>query len=136
MKETMKLMSGAALLAASTLSMAVAFDGSEPILCAVTDTVSCDAQGECVEGSAESVNLPVFLKINAQNKTMQSARVGGEQRTSEILSVHNEKGSLVLLGVEQNHGWSATISQSSGKLTATVAEEGIGYIIFGACTTQ
>jgi hypothetical protein len=136
MKTTMKLLFGSALFGASTLSMAAAFDGSEPLLCAVTDTVSCDSQGECVEGSAESVNLPVFLRLDAQNKAVQSVRVGGEHRTSEILSAHEEKDALVLLGVEHGRGWSATISQSSGELTATVAEEGIGYIIFGACTTQ
>ncbi len=136
MKKMMKLMTGATLLVASTLSMAEALDGSAPLLCAVTNTVSCDSRGDCVEGSAQSVNLPVFLRLDVQNKAVESVRVGGEQRTSEILSAHEENDALVLLGVEHCRGWSSTISQSSGELTATVSEDGIGYIIFGACTNQ
>lgn len=135
MQKAMTMMYGTALLSASMLVTAAAFDGSVPLLCAVTDTVSCDSKGECVEGSAEAVNLPVFLKIDVQAKTVQSTREGGEQRTSKILGVHEEADALVLLGVEQNGGWSAAIGESSGKLTLTAAEEGMGYIVFGACTS-
>jgi hypothetical protein len=135
MQKAMTVICGTALLSASILVTAAGFDGSVPLLCAVTDTVSCDSKGECVEGSAEAVNLPVFLKIDVQAKTVQSTREGGERRTSKILGVHEEADALVLLGVEQNGGWSAAIGESSGKLTLTAAEEGMGYIVFGACTS-
>ena len=85
MTKTVNTLLGAALLAASTLTTAAAFDGSVPLLCAVTGTASCDSLGDCIEGPAEAVNLPVFLKIDVQNKVVQSVRAGGEQRTSEIL---------------------------------------------------
>ena len=134
MRKTMTAMCGTALLGASMSVTSAGFDGSVPMLCAVTDTVSCDSKGECVEGSAEAVNLPVFLKVDAANKTAQSVRQGGEQRTSRILGVHKEADALVLLGVEASGGWSAAIGEHSGKLTLTVAEEGMGYIVFGACT--
>ena len=136
MKKMMKLLSGAALLGASTLTMAAAFNGSVPLLCAVTGTVSCDAQGDCIEGPADAVNLPVFLKIDVQNKVAQSVRVGGEQRTSEILSIHEEEGALVLLGVDQGAGWSTTIGEDDGRLTLSVSGVGIGYMAFGACIPQ
>jgi len=136
MQDTTRLLLGAALLGASTLTTAAAFDGSAPLLCAVTGTVSCDAHGECVEGPADAVNLPVFLKIDVQNKVAQSVRAGGEERTSEILSTHEEEGALVLLGVDQGAGWSTTIGEDDGKLTLSVSGVGIGYIAFGACITQ
>jgi hypothetical protein len=85
MTKTVNTLLGAALLAASTLTTAAAFDGSVPLLCAVTGTASCDSLGDCIEGPAEAVNLPVFLKIDVQNKVVQSVRAGGEQRTSDIL---------------------------------------------------
>ena len=136
MKTTVNTLLGAALLAASTLTAAAALDGSVPLLCAVTGTVSCDSQGECVDGPAEAVNLPVFLKIDVPNKVAQSVRAGGEQRTSEILSTHQEEGSLVLLGVDQGAGWSTTIGESDGRLTLSVSGAGIGYLAFGACIPQ
>jgi hypothetical protein len=133
-KNLSKILSGAALLSASTLVAAAAFDGSAPLLCAVTSTASCDSQGACIEGSAEAVNLPVFIKIDVQNKVAQSTRVGGEQRTSEILSAQSDGGSLVLLGVDEGAGWSVAIGEESGKMTLAVSGEGIGYLAFGACT--
>ena len=136
MTTTVNTLLGAALLAASTLTTAAALDGSAPLLCAVTDTVSCDAQGACVEGPAEAVNLPVFLKIDVPNKVAQSVRAGGEQRTSEILSMHAEGGSLVLLGVDTGAGWSTTIGESDGRLTLSVSGAGIGYLAFGSCIPQ
>ncbi len=133
MSKAMTLMWGAALLSASMSVTATDFDGSVPLLCAVTDTVSCDSKGECVEGSAVAVNLPIFLRIDVANKMAQSVRESGKQRTSKILSVHQEGDALVLLGVEQSGGWSAAIGEHNGKLTLTVAEEDMGYIVFGAC---
>jgi hypothetical protein len=126
----------AAFLGASTLTTAAVFDGSVPLLCAVTGTVSCDARGECVEGPAEAVNLPVFLELDVQNKVAKSVRAGGEQRTSEILSTHQADDSLVLLGVDQGAGWSTTIGESDGRLTLSVSGGGIGYLAFGSCIPQ
>jgi hypothetical protein len=40
------------------VTMAAAVDGSAPLLCAVTSTVSCDTQRNCIEGPADAVNLP------------------------------------------------------------------------------
>jgi len=136
MTEKLKSILGAALLSASTLTAAAALDGSAPLLCAVTHTVNCDSGSSCIEGPADAVNLPVFIIIDAQNKTAQSTRVGGEQRTSEILSVHKEGGALVLLGVEQGAGWSVAIDGSTGKMTLAVAGKGIGFLALGACTPR
>ena len=55
MRKTMTAICGTALLGASMSVTSAGFDGSVPMLCAVTDTVSCDSKGECVEGSAEAV---------------------------------------------------------------------------------
>jgi len=136
MKAAIKISVVTAILSVSAPSVAGAFDGSAPLLCAVTSTVSCDSRGDCIEGPAEVVNLPVFLKIDVQNKVAQSVRAGGEQRTSEILSTHEEDGALVLLGVDQGAGWSTTIGESDGKLTLSVSGAGIGYMAFGACIPQ
>lgn len=136
MNKTMKLMLGSALLGASALATAAAFDGSVPLLCAVTGTASCDSLGECVVGPADAVNLPVFLNVDVRNKIAQSVRAGGEQRTSEILSTHKEEGSLVLLGVDHGAGWSTTIDENNGKLTLSVSGAGMGYLAFGVCTPR
>lgn len=124
---------GLALLGASLSVSAVEIDGSAPLLCAVTHTASCDDQGHCVEGPANAVNLPTFIKLDAEKKIAESIRVSGEQRSSEILGIHEEEGALVLLGVERSGGWTAVVGKRTGTLTLSVAHEGMGYIVSGAC---
>jgi hypothetical protein len=109
-------------------------EGNGPVksLCAITSTLTCDVTG-CVRGPANAVNLPVFVKVDTKNKVVETAKEGGDRRTSKILSSHAEGDTLVLLGGELGHGWSATMDQATGSFTGTVAGDGIGYMIFGSC---
>jgi hypothetical protein len=43
-------------------------------------------------------------------------------------------GRLILQGGENGRGWSATINEESGQLTAAVVEDYFTFSIFGACT--
>jgi hypothetical protein len=133
MRKSMMSISAATLLGMSSLAASAGFDGSVPLLCAVTNTVSCTPEGDCIEGSAAAVNLPVFFTVDVQNKKAQSTRQSGSQRVSEILSVQKKPEALVLFGADERGGWSATIGAASGRLTVTAAREGAAYIVFGAC---
>jgi hypothetical protein len=132
MRKSMMSVCAVTLLGVSSLAGSADFDGSVPLLCAVTSTVSCTAEGECIEGSAAAVNLPVFFDIDVQNKKAKG--VGqSSQRLSEILSVQKNPEALVLFGADGRGGWSGTIGTASGKLTVAAAKEGIAYIVFGTC---
>jgi hypothetical protein len=128
---------GAVVLAtASVDAMAEDKAAASEMLCAVTSTISCDSAGDCLEGPASAVNLPVFLKFDRENKLVESARQSGERRTSNIDYVAGTNDTIVLLGDEENSGWSATVTKSTGNMTATVSEQGMGYIIFGSCLPE
>ena len=64
---------------------------------------------------------------------VESAKGGGERRTSKIASVSNKGDSTVFIGEEEESAWSATINKSSGNLTGTIATDGVGFLIFGSC---
>ena len=102
------------------------------MLCAITDTLTCD-KGACVRGPATAVNLPVFINIDTETQTIQSARQAGDYRSSKIASMGTHEDTLVLLGRDLGVGWSATIDKASGSLTGTIVDQGIGYIVFGSC---
>jgi hypothetical protein len=106
------------------------------ILCAVTNTVSCDATGDCLKGPANAVNLPVFIKFYPEKKVVESARGGGEHRTSRITGVSKKGDLMVFLGEDGESGWSTTINKSSGNLSGTITADGVGYLIFGSCLTH
>lgn len=124
----------ATALAASAATGIAAAEGAATTktLCAITSTLTCDVAG-CVRGPANAVNLPVFVSIDTQNNVVETAREGGDRRTSKISSTRTQGDTLVLLGGELERGWSATVDQVSGNFTGTVADNGVGYIIFGSC---
>jgi hypothetical protein len=136
MKLSVMILGAAALSAASADLMAEEQVGVSPMLCAVTLTVSCDSAGDCIEGPASAVNLPVFVKFDPESKSVESARESGDRRTSNIDYVADVGDSIVLLGDEQDSGWSATVTKSTGDFTATISEQGMGYIIFGSCLSD
>lgn len=136
MQKAILQLAGCALSGASMVTTAALLDGSAPLLCAVTSTVSCDTQRNCIEGPADAVNLPVFLKIDVANNVAEGIKAGGEKRTSKILTAEQADDSLVLLGADQGMGWSASIDQTAGKMTLSVSGAAVGYLAFGTCLPQ
>ena len=62
MKLSIRIMGAVVLAAASVGLMADEQVGASSMLCAVTSAVSCDSTGDCINGPASAVNLPVFVK--------------------------------------------------------------------------
>lgn len=103
------------------------------LLCALTNTVSCDAEGNCQTAPATAVNLPVFMLFHPDKKLVESAREGGERRTSQITGVGGKGDVLVLLGDDDASGWGVRINKASGSLTGTIVTDDVGYLLFGSC---
>lgn len=135
MNKTLFLVAGALLTAGQVASAAEALDMSKPLFCGATMVTECVPGGECVRGTPDHFNLPVLLKIDIPNKKIVSARVGGEQRVSAITSTADTDGVSVLQGVDGAAGWSATIVQSSGKMTVSSARPDLSHTVFGSCTS-
>ena len=118
------------------LSIAAAdFDGSRPLLCATIETFECGFGIECRRGTAQSVNLPQFLKIDFKEKKISGTRESGEVLTTKIENMERSDGKLVLQGTQNNKGWSMLINEATGKMTITASDDQVGFVVFGACTT-
>jgi hypothetical protein len=112
------------------------FDGSKPLLCAVTETVECTPDSECLRGEAESIDMPAFLKIDFAKKTISGTRQDGSVRTTEIKIMERVDGNLILQGVQNGKGWTMVISEATGKATITASDNQVGFVVFGACIGQ
>lgn len=108
-------------------------DGSSPCLCAITKVIECDSQGECAETSPEEVNIPTFIKVDFNAKTLSGVDIA-DSRTTPIKSLEQSDGRIMLQGAENQRGWSTIVNQETGKLSSSVSGEGYGFLMFGTCT--
>ena len=108
------------------------FDGTKPLICAVTTIMECDA-GQCDRYAPEGTpaGAPRFIKVDIAAKEI-TASAG---RKSTLGSSAHIDGRLVLHGGENGRGWSATIDEDSGEMSAAVIDKDHTFSLFGACTT-
>ncbi|MGR8918048.1 MAG: hypothetical protein ACU85V_00405 [Gammaproteobacteria bacterium] len=109
------------------------FDGSKVMICAPADTFQCNLGAGCVKGEAESVNLDRFITVDAGGKTIAGMTTG---RTASITQVAQDGGQLILLGHQNGRGWTMSISEQTGDMTATVAASNESFSVFGACIAK
>jgi hypothetical protein len=110
-----------------------AYDGSVPLLCAVIEVFDCQAGGDCQHGMAESVNLPQFVKVNFAEKTLSTPEQGERTSVTAMTRIDSVDGNMILQGVEGSRAWSMVITKETGKMTATVSDQQVGFVVFGAC---
>lgn len=130
MSKRMAWLALAGVLAVPAASWSASLDGSKPFLCALGRAVECDEDGDCEEGSPDDVNLPDFIWVDVPAKALREH--GGERKT-EILNHLRRDGQLILQGV-QDRAWSVSISEQTGRFTATSTADGVAFVLFGACT--
>lgn len=110
------------------------FDGSRDLLCAPAQAIECGSAFECNTGSPESVNIPQFINIDFKANKVEAVRHGEPGRQSFIRSQERGEGKLIMQGIEAGRGWNIIISETTGKFSASVAGDQVGFIVFGACT--
>ena len=118
-------------------SLLIAAETTEPpqfLTCASFRAAACHPDTPCVQGSAASVNLPIFFKIDLEQKRVISSREGGAHRTSPIRTVATGNGVMRLEGVDQGALWNMLIGKANGRMTLTVSNLDAAYVVFGACT--
>jgi len=128
------------LLSIPFAAVAGDFDGTKPLLCSVNTVIECTPEDGCREVAAESVALPSFLKVDFAKKSVRPARESDGNRNSDIKRMERLGGKLILQGADEGIqevrdgvGWTASVSEETGKfvLTASGAEE--AFVVYGAC---
>jgi hypothetical protein len=116
------------------------FDGSQPFLCASFELYSCVAGSECQTETAQSINAPQFLYIDAQKKEVTGLRPNGEVMGSTADTSNdtpNDTSKLNLHGIEGEFAWNITVERA-GKMMlvagGNVDGKQTALIIYGACT--
>lgn len=132
------ILTSAILLTASMSAGAAEFDKSIPIICSLSNFSECTIDG-CETVSAESIQAPTFIRVNAKKKTIK-AYAQGKTRESKVDSIEIIDGKLILAGIEDGAedvrdgvGYSASVTIETGNLVLTAVSDDLAIMAYGAC---
>jgi|KBSSwiStaDraftv2_1062776.scaffolds.fasta_scaffold972766_2 hypothetical protein len=108
--------------------------GAQKLLCSSGQLAACFDDGECEHAAPWTLNVPAFIQVDLSAKTLSTTPASGENRTTPIRSLDRADGRLVIQGFEGGRAFSFLIDEETGALTAAVARNGVGVIVFGNCT--
>lgn len=123
---------GVGLLGALAVPPPARGQGPGPLLCAVVTALECRAEGDCQRRTVESLNIPQFVKVDPAKKSVGA--VDGSGRSAPVQSFERADGRLMLHGGQGKRGWSATITEATGRMSVAVVDDEGGFVLFGACT--
>ncbi len=119
-----------------------AFDGSQPLICAIRSVVECAEVKGCEKGSPESVNAPTFMRFDFQAMSIRGTRADQSERTSKIERTTHLDGKLLLQGaddgiedVRDGLAWSIAIREDTGEMVVSAVGDNVAFVAFGACTS-
>jgi hypothetical protein len=124
-------------LALPGFSGAADFDGSHDLLCAPTDALQCEGAGRCTRMEVEDLNFPKFVHVDFAAKKLRGKVEGGtDDETTEIQNVQKLGDRTVLQGAENGRGWSIVIDAGTGDMSAAIAGDDVGFVLFGVCQAR
>jgi len=141
MKQLLPMSSALALLLGLTaLAVAGDFDGSQPVLCSVATVTECTPADGCRAVTPESVAVPRFLRVDFDKKVVLPADKSGGDRSSAVKRMERIGGQLILQGADEgiqdvrdSVGWTASVSEETGKFVVTAAGNEVAFVVYGAC---
>jgi uncharacterized membrane protein len=121
------------LVAPLGVSLAGDFDGSKKLRCVPTDAAECSGAGECKRVTVEEINIPRWIAVDFKKKKLSGTDSDGEDETTAIENVRVDEGQTILQGAENGRAWSMVIDQMTGDMTAAIAGDETGFVLFGVC---
>jgi hypothetical protein len=130
---SLALVCGVLAYPAAPASAAGRYDGSKPMLCAITAMSECTADGKCERSVPQAGNnLPTFVRVDVKGGLLTDN--DGSGRKTEIKASGIVDNQLMLQGVENGKAWSIVIASEGGAFGASVVEDDGLFAIFGNCT--
>ena len=108
--------------------------GSSAFLCTAVYASGCTPDGACEGGPAWNLNIPQFIEIDLDAKTMSTTKASEESRSTPIKNLERDGDLIILQGAENGRAFSMIISEFAGMVSIAVALADKGVVVSGACT--
>ena len=129
-----KIYIGMVALLAAVSAQADNLDGVDRLLCAAAQVQICIEYDTCYSATPSELDVPDFVVIDLDEKTVSTTKASNENRSTKFSSVATEASLIYLQGMEGGRAFSFVIDEASGRLTVAVARDGLSVNVFGACT--
>ncbi len=114
------------------------FDGSEPLLCTIMMTHTCDFQG-CERAARAGVDGVRHLVVDFDRDRVKSPNTSLQAPISAVTTVDNM---LFVSGIVEEGGpededarsWTMAVANPTGVMSLAVAGEDVTQSVLGACT--
>ncbi len=107
---------------------------ADSFLCSAAQATVCSADGSCTTEPPWKLDIPQFIEVDLEDKTLSTTEASGENRSTTIKNLEREEGLIVLQGYENGRAFSFVIAEEDGMASIAVARDGISVAVFGACT--
>jgi hypothetical protein len=123
-----------AILSSSSFAMADDLTGAGQFLCSATTVSVCGELGECAGGPPWALNIPQFIEVDLEKRMLSTTAASGQARSTPIKNLERADGMIAVQGFEQGRAFSFLIDQKTGFASIAVARDGLGVVVFAACT--
>jgi len=116
------------------LALADNLEGVNEMICAAAQVQICIENDSCYSATPMELNVPDFVVIDLNKKTISTTKASNLNRSTPFTSVVKSDGLIYLQGIEGERAFSFVIEETSGRMTVAVARDGLAVSVFGACT--
>jgi hypothetical protein len=121
------------LVGSATVLWADDLSGASKLLCAPLQGSECRRDG-CETDPAWEMNVPQFVEIDLDGKTITSTDSGDGKKATKIASVKRDDNLIVLQGYDNGRAFSMVITEPSGFATMGITVDDGGVVLFASCT--
>ena len=116
------------------LVQADSLEDVDRMVCAAAQVQICIESDTCYSATAAELDVPEFVVIDIRKKVISTTRASNLNRATTFNSVEKSDGLIYLQGIEGGRAFSFVIDEASGRMTVSIARDGIAVSVFGACT--
>lgn len=108
--------------------------GEDEFLCASASVLVCFDDGVCESAAPWELDVPQFINVDMDKRSMSTTKASGEDRTTVVDTVKRSDGKIYLQGVDRARAYTVVIDEETGFLTVAVVRDDLTVTVFGACT--
>ena len=125
---------GALLIATGANAQDPMITGKKNLVCASQDVMACIDGAVCMQGNANTFELPTFMFVHVKEKEIRAVDADGSNVTSPIKTWEVTEQSAIMQGYENHRGWTLAIDKTDGGFTLSATGPDVNFMIMGACT--